>query len=59
MGSFEVHCKGITLFSKLELGYFPHTVLLTNRIVNFIDDVKHDKDLTKYKYSHSPIKRHP
>lgn len=24
-----------------------------------MDDVKHDKDLTKYKYSQSPIKRHP
>lgn len=59
MGSFEVSCKGITLFSKLELGYFPHTTLLTSRIVTFIDDDKKGNDLSKYKYSQSPIKHHP
>jgi len=59
MGSFEVSCKGITIFSKLELGYFPHTVLLTNRIIAFFDDVKKGNDLQKYNYSHSPIKHHP
>ena len=59
MGSFEVACRGITLFSKLELGYFPHTALLTNRIKTFIEDAKEGSDLSKYKYSHSPIKHHP
>jgi predicted Rdx family selenoprotein len=59
MGSFEVICKGITLFSKLELGYFPHTTFLTSRIVTFIDDANKGNDLNKYKYSNSPIKHHP
>lgn len=59
MGSFEVRCKGITLFSKLELGYFPHTTLLTARIVTFIKDAKEGKELDKYKHSYSPIKHHP
>lgn len=58
MGSFEVQCQGITLFSKLELGYFPHVTLLTNRIVTFIEDAERGSDLSSYKYS-SPIKHHP
>jgi hypothetical protein len=58
MGSFEVVCQGITLFSKLELGYFPHIPLLTSRIVTFIEDAQKGSDLSRYKYS-SPIKHHP
>jgi len=40
LGSFEVRCQGVTLFSKLALRYFPHTALLTNRIVTFLSDLK-------------------
>ena len=59
MGSFEVTCNGYLLFSKLALGYFPHTALLTNRITQFIEDSEHGKDLLKYKNNLSPLKHHP
>jgi hypothetical protein len=59
MGSFEVTCNGYLLFSKLALGYFPHTTLLTNRIVQFMDDADHGRDLRIYKGGLSPIKHHP
>lgn len=59
MGSFEVICNGYLLFSKLSLGYFPHTTLLTNRIVQFIDDADHGRDLRIYKGGLSPIKHNP
>lgn len=59
MGSFEVTCNGYALFSKLALGYFPHTTLLTNRIIQFIDDSDHGRDLHKYKGGLSPIKYNP
>lgn len=59
MGAFEVICNDITLFSKRALGYFPHTQLLTARIIQFFDDVQKGNDLQKYKYAFSPIKRHP
>jgi selT/selW/selH-like putative selenoprotein len=59
MGSFEVACKGVTLFSKLALGYFPHTGLLTARIVGFLEDLERGVDLQKYKHTYSPVKSHP
>lgn len=59
MGSFEVTCNGYLLFSKLALGYFPHTTLLTNRLFQFIDDSEHGRDLHKYKGGLSPIKYNP
>jgi selT/selW/selH-like putative selenoprotein len=59
MGSFEVSCNGVALFSKLALGYFPHTALLTNRIMQFIDDSEHGKDLAKYRHNLSPMKYNP
>jgi hypothetical protein len=59
MGSFEVTCNGYLLFSKLALGYFPHTTLLANRIVQFKDDADHGRDLRIYKGGLSPIKINP
>lgn len=59
MGSFEVVCNGYLLFSKLALGYFPHTTLLTNRIVQFMDDANQGRDLHIYKGGLSPIKHNP
>jgi selT/selW/selH-like putative selenoprotein len=59
MGSFEVTCGGYLLFSKLALAYFPHTALLTNRIVQFKDDADHGRDLRIYKGGLSPIKINP
>lgn len=48
MGSFEIACNGTLLFSKLNLGYFPHVTGVVSRISEFIDDVKNGNDLTKY-----------
>lgn len=48
MGSFEIACNGTLLFSKLNLGYFPHVTGVVSRISTFIDDVKNGNDLTKY-----------
>ena len=59
MGSFEVTCAGVNLFSKLALGYFPHTILLKDRVIAFLDDLEHGKDLQKYKSNSSPVKGHP
>lgn len=59
LGSFEVFCDGVVLFSKLALGYFPHTTLLTTRIIQFIEDSEKGDDLQKYTKGFSPIKRHP
>ena len=59
IGAFEVTVKGVKLFSKLELGYFPHTTALTDRIEAFIQDMTNGKDLSKYKFPNSPIKSNP
>jgi hypothetical protein len=48
MGSFEITCNGILLFSKLSLGYFPHVPSATARILSFIDDFKNGGDIKKY-----------
>jgi hypothetical protein len=48
MGSFEIYCNKTLLFSKLRLGYFPHVQSVTNRIMNFIDDYRNDRDTKKY-----------
>ena len=48
MGSFEITCNDTLLFSKLNLGYFPHVPSVTARIFGFIEDVKNGADLTKY-----------
>lgn len=58
MGSFEVKCINTTLFSKLALGYFPHTVLLGNRVQQFIEDTEMGKDTSQY-HNLSPVKYHP
>ena len=58
MGSFEVKCINTTLFSKLALGYFPHTVLLGNRVQQFIEDTENGKDTSQY-HNLSPVKYHP
>lgn len=57
IGSFEVFCKDINLFSKLSLGYFPHIKLLAERIENFMQDVEKGNDLTSYKECNSPVRR--
>ena len=57
MGSFEVSCEGTLLFSKLNLGYFPHTTALTARINNYVKDFRNGNDLSKYQPgASSPIK---
>ena len=48
MGSFEITCNGTLLFSKLQLGYFPHVPSATSRIISFIDDFRNGGDLKKY-----------
>lgn len=48
MGSFEINCNGVQLFSKLSLGYFPHVPSAVSRILSFIDDSKKGVDLKKY-----------
>ena len=48
MGSFEVQCNGTLLFSKLNLGYFPHVPSAVARIFSFIHDSKNGNDLSKY-----------
>lgn len=58
MGSFEVKCINTTLFSKLALGYFPHTVLLGNRVQQFIEDTENGRDTSQY-HNLSPVKYHP
>ena len=51
-------CINTTLFSKLALGYFPHTVLLGNRVQQFIEDTENGKDTSQY-HNLSPVKYHP
>lgn len=48
MGSFEITCNGTLLFSKLQLGYFPHVPSATTRILSFVDDFRKGNDLHKY-----------
>ena len=60
MGSFEVTVDGTLLFSKLALGYFPHIPLLTERVVNYIEDKSKGADMSKYNTGgYSPIKQNP
>ena len=60
MGSFEVTFENHLFFSKLALGYFPHVTLLTERIVQYLDDVDEGiidpRDFRTSNYS--PIKEH-
>ena len=59
MGSFEIDCNGTLLFSKLNLGYFPHVPSVIVRLFGYIDDVKNGNDLTKYSENKaSPIRSH-
>lgn len=41
------------LFSKLQLGYFPHVPSATARIFSFIDDLRKGNDLKKYSEGHN------
>ena len=57
IGSFEVICQGTLLFSKLKLGYFPHTKSLATRVFSFLSDLKNGNDLSQYTLNESsPIK---
>ena len=49
------------MFSKLKLGYFPHTNSVTTRILSFVEDFKSGKDIKKYDINHgcSPVKSRP
>ena len=59
MGSFEITCNSTLLFSKINLGYFPHVPSVITRIFGYIDDVKNGEDLTKYyENKASPIRSH-
>lgn len=51
IGSFEIYCNDVEIFSKRALGYFPNSEAVTMRIAEFLSgklDIR-----TK-----SPIKRH-
>lgn len=50
---------GVSIFSKLALGYFPHIALVSSRVAEFIKDKDEGKDLHKYTSgSYSPVKEH-
>ena len=60
MGSFEVSIGSNVLFSKLALGYFPHVTLLTERVVQYFQDVDGGMDPCDFqKKNYSPVKQHP
>ena len=57
MGSFEIECNGVLLFSKLSLGYFPHITGVTTRIMAFVDDYRNGRSLLAYTESTgSPVR---
>jgi selT/selW/selH-like putative selenoprotein len=52
IGSFEIWCNEVEVFSKRTLGYFPHPEAVSYRIAEFIEGKLNLKDS-------SPIKRRP
>ena len=56
LGAFEVSYKGQVIFSKIKLGYWPHFVMVAQKVKKVLDADARNEPLDQYFMKDSPEK---